>query len=451
MLRGTIVENSLKNKSILEKVHILKTWQEGSWTVHDVQVDVSTANEFGKYIDVGPWYVHFWDPAQDDVLVVFKEKNFQIKHSDKSTWKDAVEYGLSIGIPKEQLDFKTFSEFYTNVFGELPQRLKQCAAKNSDVDLWRKDYLSKQTNVQKYVFLACEQLQIIGVSYLKYNRDLTRYTSGELATENGNIVARSFEKEARLCLRRASELFIESWNFQLAGDKESILRTYFLIRSLEAFYKRKRNSEKYCNLVRKWDTSVIKEIRDALRDRDLNTFFLNSNRDPQLDTGMRKLRKGYLDMLDDSIPKMTPRERLAVGESYQLYAETSDVIHGFTGNAEFKLENVHREIESIFARIGILSVHILKCLAGIGEKVLDCPEILTALNSLETGDLSEHMKVNVGDLVLVKNEVKARVVEISVSKFGCEKYRVEFCDKRGEFTFSFEETEYVRSDLRKLS
>jgi len=200
MLRGTIVENSLKDKSILSKVQVLKTWKEGSWTLYDVQVDASTANEFGKYIDTGPWYVHFWDPAQDDVLVVFKDKNFQIKHSDRSTWKDAVAYGLSIGIPKEQLDFKTFSEFYTNVFGELPQRLKRCAAKNSDVDLWRKDYLSKLSNIQKYIFLACEQLQIIGVSYLKYHRDLTGYTSGELATEQGNIVARSFEKEARLCL-----------------------------------------------------------------------------------------------------------------------------------------------------------------------------------------------------------------------------------------------------------
>jgi len=123
----------------------------------------------------------------------------------------------------------------------------------------------------------------------------------------------------------------------LVDDKET-LRTYFLIRALESFYKRKRNSEKYCNLVRKWDTSVIKEIRDTLKDRSLDVFFLNPNRDPQLDAGMRKLRKGYLEMLDDSIRKMTPRERLAIGESYQLYAETSDVIHGFTGSAEFKLE-----------------------------------------------------------------------------------------------------------------
>ena len=39
------------------------------------------------------------------LCVVFKDKIFTIKHSDKSTRKDVVEYGKSVGIPEEQLDF----------------------------------------------------------------------------------------------------------------------------------------------------------------------------------------------------------------------------------------------------------------------------------------------------------------------------------------------------------
>ena len=39
------------------------------------------------------------------MTILFKGKRFEIKFSDKSTWKDAVNYGLSIGIPAEQLDF----------------------------------------------------------------------------------------------------------------------------------------------------------------------------------------------------------------------------------------------------------------------------------------------------------------------------------------------------------
>jgi hypothetical protein len=105
MLRGTIVENSLKDPSVLQSLKIEKTWQDGSWTLHDVLVDEDEALKIGLYFADGPWYVHFWETGKDDVLVVFKDKHFRIKYSDKSTWVDAVAHGKSIGIPDEQLDF----------------------------------------------------------------------------------------------------------------------------------------------------------------------------------------------------------------------------------------------------------------------------------------------------------------------------------------------------------
>ena len=106
MLKGTIVENSLADKSILQRIKIEKTYQSGSWTLHDVFVDESDIPELIKALKSGEsWYIHLWPPDQDDLTVIFKEKVFKIKYSDKSTWKEAVTYGLSLGIPKEQLDF----------------------------------------------------------------------------------------------------------------------------------------------------------------------------------------------------------------------------------------------------------------------------------------------------------------------------------------------------------
>ncbi len=51
----------------------------------------------------GGWYMHFWKGK--NVKVVFRDKIFEINSDDKETWKDAVAYGLSVGVPKEQLDF----------------------------------------------------------------------------------------------------------------------------------------------------------------------------------------------------------------------------------------------------------------------------------------------------------------------------------------------------------
>lgn len=106
MLKGTIVENSLQDKSILDEVEIVQSWNSsGGWKLHDIRVEENKALKFGKYLIVGPWYVHFWEPGQDKVLVVFRNKIFEILHSDKSTWTDAIQYGKSLGIPEEQLDF----------------------------------------------------------------------------------------------------------------------------------------------------------------------------------------------------------------------------------------------------------------------------------------------------------------------------------------------------------
>jgi len=47
--------------------------------------------------------MHFWNDR--DVIAIFHGKKFEFNYDDKSLWAPAVEHGLSIGIPKEQLDF----------------------------------------------------------------------------------------------------------------------------------------------------------------------------------------------------------------------------------------------------------------------------------------------------------------------------------------------------------
>ena len=105
MYKGTIIENSLSNKEILKKIRVNKTWKSGDWTLHSVSLDEDQIVELAASLDNGHWYIHIWRPDNDDVKVIYKDKIFDIKFSDKSTWNDATEYGKSLGIPKEQLDF----------------------------------------------------------------------------------------------------------------------------------------------------------------------------------------------------------------------------------------------------------------------------------------------------------------------------------------------------------
>jgi hypothetical protein len=105
MYKGTIIDNSLSNKEILKKVRINKTWQDGDWTLHSIFLDEDQIAELASALDNGSWYIHIWKQGEDDVKVIYRDKIFDIKFSDKSTWLDAVKYGKSLGIPEAQLDF----------------------------------------------------------------------------------------------------------------------------------------------------------------------------------------------------------------------------------------------------------------------------------------------------------------------------------------------------------
>ncbi len=105
MLKGTIIENSLLSKNILSKVTVQRTYHAEDWILHDVLLEENLISELSSSLSTGPWYIHVWKPGTDDVTVIFKDKIFKINYTDKSTWADAVAYGISIGIPREQLSF----------------------------------------------------------------------------------------------------------------------------------------------------------------------------------------------------------------------------------------------------------------------------------------------------------------------------------------------------------
>jgi len=104
-MKGVVIENSLKDLQPLKEVEIIRSWKDGNWKINEIEVSKAQATNFANYLNSGPWYIHFWEPDNDEVLVIFKNKSFIISYSDKKTWKDAITYGKSIGIPIEQLDF----------------------------------------------------------------------------------------------------------------------------------------------------------------------------------------------------------------------------------------------------------------------------------------------------------------------------------------------------------
>lgn len=107
MLTGTVVENSLIDLSVLSSVKITRSWDDGSWRLHAVSVEREQALQLGAALAEGPWYMHFWNPQRDGMLIIFRDAHFDASRTDKSTWDSAIAHGRTLGIPDDQLDFVT--------------------------------------------------------------------------------------------------------------------------------------------------------------------------------------------------------------------------------------------------------------------------------------------------------------------------------------------------------
>lgn len=118
--RGVIIEESLKDKSVLKDVNILSTkiepvtekhktpWLK-QWTLHTVEIQGEKADGVAERISrainnqPNSWYVDYKD--DNTHYIIYPGRVFKIDRRSKEEYQAATDYGVSIGIPPYQVDF----------------------------------------------------------------------------------------------------------------------------------------------------------------------------------------------------------------------------------------------------------------------------------------------------------------------------------------------------------
>lgn len=123
--RGDVIEESLQDKTTLKGLHIVSTRVEQvtkehktpwlkQWTLHTIEVPdneaESLAERLSHSIDGEHWYIDFKNDATH--FIIFPHKVFKVNRKQPEEYKPVVTYGLSINIPRHQLDFSPAIKYW---------------------------------------------------------------------------------------------------------------------------------------------------------------------------------------------------------------------------------------------------------------------------------------------------------------------------------------------------
>lgn len=118
--QGVIIEESLDDKSVLQRLDILSTQIEevtkdhqtpwlSTWTLHTVEIPEDmgevVAEEIRKALETAhsAWYADFKNNTTH--FIIFPKRVFKIDRTKVEEYKVASDYGISLGIPDYQVDF----------------------------------------------------------------------------------------------------------------------------------------------------------------------------------------------------------------------------------------------------------------------------------------------------------------------------------------------------------
>jgi len=117
--KGVIIEESLEKADVLKDIVVIETKVEPvteehktpwikQWTLHTVEIPEDKADQVAEKLSADLDKEHEWyaDYKNDQYhFIIYRGKVFKVDLKNPVLYKDAKQYGISVGIPEYQVDF----------------------------------------------------------------------------------------------------------------------------------------------------------------------------------------------------------------------------------------------------------------------------------------------------------------------------------------------------------
>jgi len=117
--KGVIIEESLEKADVLKDVVVIETKVEPvteehktpwikQWTLHTVEIQENKADQVAEKLSEDLDKEHEWysDYKNDQYhFIIYRGKVFKVDLKNPVLYKNAKQYGISVGIPEYQVDF----------------------------------------------------------------------------------------------------------------------------------------------------------------------------------------------------------------------------------------------------------------------------------------------------------------------------------------------------------
>src|SRR5205809_2782192 len=107
---GIIAREGIRDQTIFDRMTILGTKIGQNWTLLKAGIEAKAISRVIREIQQNlltengvPCYAHFY--RGEELIIVFPDRSFHVSPNENS-WKEAISYGESLGVPRAELDFR---------------------------------------------------------------------------------------------------------------------------------------------------------------------------------------------------------------------------------------------------------------------------------------------------------------------------------------------------------